>query len=303
MEITKPSELREGMKLKGKWLGIPVSGVACTANNEIWFLMPHMARLTELFNQAMSAEFTDLESVEGLMAAKEGDVLVDDDGDEYVIVFANDFIVLLSEHDEIFTWQDIEDREWKLKDQEQPSESPAIITSNELEIQRKVFTEIEDELLKHKFTTDMSGWEIVPQLMATMQILRSKYFGGKSGEITSWVNAGEYDYDFDYSIGNCFKTEEEAEEALKTGWIAYLQALKRLKNYIAEYGLEFEPDWDDTCAKHFIVYEHNTRLFSSDRYGVGFRQASSLPYFETENDAEQVIRDCEPELKILFGVK
>ncbi len=126
---------------------------------------------------------------------------------------------------------------------------------------------------------------------------------GFGGEITSWVNAGEYDYDFDYSIGNCFKTEEEAEEALKTGWVAYLQALKRLKGYIAEYGLEFEPDWNNTCAKHFIVYEHNTRLFSSDRYGVGFRQASSLPYFETENDAEQVIRDCEPELKILFGVK
>ncbi len=130
MEITKPSELREGMKLKGKWLGIPVSGVACTANNEIWFLMPHMARLTELFNQAMSAEFTDLESVEGLMAAKEGDVLVDDDGDEYVIVFANDFIVLLSEHDEIFTWQDIEDREWKLKDQEQPTLEPVIDLRN-----------------------------------------------------------------------------------------------------------------------------------------------------------------------------
>lgn len=103
------------------------------------------------------------------------------------------------------------------------------------------------------------------------------------------------------SIGNCFQSEEEAEEALKTGWVAYLQALKRLKDYIAENGLEFEPDWSSYEDKWAVFFDHNKAAFGYDCYGV--LQFSNLPYYKTEDDALQVIRDCEPELKILFGVK
>lgn len=131
MKITKPSQLREGMKLKGKWLGIPVSGLAYTANNEVWFLMPHMTRLTELFNQAMSPEFTELESAEGIRAAKEGDVLVDQDGDWKTVLLANDHIATLSCYFDpttadklIYTWEELEKDGWKIKGAPNPETDP-----------------------------------------------------------------------------------------------------------------------------------------------------------------------------------
>lgn len=185
MKITKPSELREGMKLKGKYMELPISGYAKKGDEGCWFILPHYIVMGDA---VFYSPFTDLESVEGLMAMKEGDVLEDSDGNEFMVVFCNEFCftmvgydTTLSEHSITRTYAHAEAKGYKLKDQEQPSESPAIITSNELEIQRKVFTEIEDELLKHKFSTDMSGWEIVPQLMATMQILRHKYFKENQG--------------------------------------------------------------------------------------------------------------------------
>lgn len=43
------------------------------------------------------------------------------------------------------------------------------------EIKRQTFLEIEIELQKHKINTSMSGWDIVPKIVATMQLLRDKY--------------------------------------------------------------------------------------------------------------------------------
>lgn len=38
------------------------------------------------------------------------------------------------------------------------------------EIKRQTFLEIEIELQKHKINTNMSGWDIVPKIVATMQL-------------------------------------------------------------------------------------------------------------------------------------
>lgn len=50
------------------------------------------------------------------------------------------------------------------------------------EAEERVFLEIENELTKPKWNTDMSGWDIVPQLMAKMQILRAKYVSDQESE-------------------------------------------------------------------------------------------------------------------------
>lgn len=190
MEITKSSELREGMRVKFKYKGISFWGWARQNEEEEWYCVGGTGTgllITDWKKPYFCEDITDVESYEGLRAAKEGDVLVNESGGEAMVFLSNDFGAITSYADEFKsaaefdTWEELEEYGYKLKDQEQPSESPAIITSNELEIQRKVFTEIEDELLKHKFTTDMSGWEIVPQLMATMQILRHKYFKENQG--------------------------------------------------------------------------------------------------------------------------
>ena len=187
MKITKPSELREGMRVKFKRGGVRFWGWAHEDDEGRWTISGGTGTGLDIGYTEFYHGVTDVESYEGIRAAKEGDVLVNESGGEAMVFLSNDFGAITSYADEFKsaaefdTWEELEEYGYKLKDQEQPSESPAIITSNELEIQRKVFTEIEDELLKHKFTTDMSGWEIAPQLMATMQILRHKYFKENQG--------------------------------------------------------------------------------------------------------------------------
>jgi hypothetical protein len=103
------------------------------------------------------------------------------------------------------------------------------------------------------------------------------------------------------STGNCYRTAEEAEEAQKTGWVAYLQALERVKKYIKDNGLEFEPDWSNfEQAKWHIFYSHLARISTTVNYDI---QPCSLPCFSTEEHARQVMKACEADYLILLGVK
>lgn len=104
-----------------------------------------------------------------------------------------------------------------------------------------------------------------------------------------------------YSIGNMFKTEEEAEEALKTGWVAKRQAEVKILRYIAEHDLEFEPDWEDEYENKYSIY-YSCRREGFDVAAWNIHQYYTLPYFRTEEDAQQVIDNCENELRVLFGV-
>jgi hypothetical protein len=54
-----------------------------------------------------------------------------------------------------------------------------VISESKREGRQEMFTEIESEITKHKFNTDMDGWDIVPKLMATMQLIKSKVFFGE----------------------------------------------------------------------------------------------------------------------------
>lgn len=41
--------------------------------------------------------------------------------------------------------------------------------------EKEVAEDYEKELQKHKFNTDMGGWDIMPKLIATMTLLHDKY--------------------------------------------------------------------------------------------------------------------------------
>lgn len=131
MKITKPSELREGGRYKFKKSGLDLWGWAYEDNRGDWYVVGGTGAgipLTE--NDYIPSYITDLESYEGIMAIKEGDVLVDDEGSERKVFFANEYIVMLSMHDNFdycdkaFTYQALETYGYKLKD-EQPDESDA----------------------------------------------------------------------------------------------------------------------------------------------------------------------------------
>jgi hypothetical protein len=146
--------------------------------------------------------------------------------------------------------------------------------------------------------------------------LESKYSAGypltrvEEGEEYYYICEGEVDkseeYDCSedgkrYEMGNYFRTEEEAEECLKSGWYARRLAEIRIERFIAENKLVFKPDWKADDVKWNIYYEHNGDTFKADSsYQV---QESALFYFETKVDAELVIKKCKKDLEILFGIK
>ena len=105
-----------------------------------------------------------------------------------------------------------------------------------------------------------------------------------------------------YEMGNVFKTKEEAQEALDTGWVAKREAEVKLLRFIAENDLEFGPDWDDDDEdKCCVRYSHDSRSFQIGESCT--QQYSILPHFKSREDAQKVIDAMTPELKILFGVK
>ena len=113
-----------------------------------------------------------------------------------------------------------------------------------------------------------------------------------------WVNS--YNESHYYDIGNIYKTKEEAQEALDTGWVAKRKAEVKILRFIAENDLEFEVDVND--PKIFsIFYDFSNGVFSYS-YST-MHLDNTLPTFRTGTDAQKVIDAMTPELKILFGVK
>lgn len=191
MKITKPSQLREGMRIdfladdlhfwgwakkssRNEWRCVGGTG-------STWFLGHNDERFPDVIG--------DVESVEGIRAAKEGDTFTQSDGDELKVVFCNEYCCTLSNAGNLneilgtYTYEQLERWGYKLKGDyiSMADIANAYQEINIREIQQAVFKEIEEELFKHKFSTDMDGWQIVPELTATMQILRSKYFKENQG--------------------------------------------------------------------------------------------------------------------------
>lgn len=108
---------------------------------------------------------------------------------------------------------------------------------------------------------------------------------------------------FHYSIGNVFKTEEEAEQALKTGWVAKLQAEQRIKDYILEKGYDTNVDWsDENQTKYYVFYAHHSEKLIIDNV-VFTNQYSTLPHFVNESEAEDTMQHCEADYKLLLEVE
>ena len=127
------------------------------------------------------------------------------------------------------------------------------------------------------------------------------YISGAGRTDYSYWNKS-YSVRYHYDIGNIYKTKEEAQEALDTGWVAKRKAEVKLLRFIAENDLEFGPDWDDDDEdKYCVRYSHDSRSFQIGESCT--QQYSILPHFKSREDAQKVIDAMTPELKILFGVK
>lgn len=103
-----------------------------------------------------------------------------------------------------------------------------------------------------------------------------------------------------YKLGNCFKTEEEAEFALKKQ-----KLITEIKRYIAENDPE-ELDWKNIEQnKFYLCYNHNRCDDNLDvSYNVTARSMNTI-YFSGKLDWEKMISDIGEDRikKYLFEIK
>lgn len=117
------------------------------------------------------------------------------------------------------------------------------------------------------------------------------WFISKWGEVYGgeWDNEA-LDQEF-YSIGNCFPTEQSAEDSVRV--------LKLIQKARESQG-GFVPDWEDvTCYKHSLFFDSEDkeiRVMSNQIIDI----APTFGYWEDESTCEQFIQDNHNELIWFF---
>lgn len=101
-----------------------------------------------------------------------------------------------------------------------------------------------------------------------------------------------------WTAGNGFFTEEEAVKENNKRL-----AVQRIKDYILENDMYFEPDWNTSNqTKYGICYNYGDRKL--DWYVVSeLKRSDVLPYLATVEHWERVVTDCEEDLEIVFGIE
>jgi hypothetical protein len=97
---------------------------------------------------------------------------------------------------------------------------------------------------------------------------------------------------WDAESGNCFQTKEEAE--YRRDWLI---ARKRIMD-----SLDSESSWEDPRQEKWaICYDHAIKCLKIISWF--YNQYSSLPPYESKEEAKQAIQDLEDEYLVYFGIK
>jgi len=98
-----------------------------------------------------------------------------------------------------------------------------------------------------------------------------------------------------YKNNNWFPTKELAEKQRDKN-----QAITRVKEYIVENFGVFEPDWGDEDEwKYEFGYSHARDILEEGAINT-FKYYSPIGYLKSENNAQQLIKDCKEELEIIY---
>nr|DAS10862.1 MAG TPA: hypothetical protein [Caudoviricetes sp.] len=146
-------------------------------------------------------------------------------------------------------------------------------------------TELRIKILESK--TDKKPYEVeVPEDIADY------YYADEYGYI---YTLDGFSIDFvhsHYQRGLAFKTREEAERHLKESMLLF-----KMHKWAEEYNEGWKPDWEDEDEiKYFIIYDNRYKTLKVDIYAI-IQQFSKLPYFKTEEIAEQFIEEFGDEIK------
>ena len=98
-----------------------------------------------------------------------------------------------------------------------------------------------------------------------------------------------------YRSGLLFKTEEEAEKYDKERILLF-----KLHKWAEEHNGGWTPNWKDGDEiKYFIIYDNRYETLKVDNYAT-IKEFCKLPYFETEEIAEQFIEEFGEEIIEVF---
>lgn len=122
------------------------------------------------------------------------------------------------------------------------------------------------------------------------------YHVDETGEINPIGEVLNY-YDFEqaYLRGLVFKTREEAEQFDKERIL-----INRAKDWAKKYNGGWKPEWGDFSKyNHAVTYDYCEKFYVKSYSCVNF--LSKLPYFKSEEIAEQFIEEFGEEIKeVLF---
>ena len=119
------------------------------------------------------------------------------------------------------------------------------------------------------------------------------YFVSELGVITLlkdvFFSAG---YEKVYQRGLAFKTKEEAEQFDKERIL-----INKLKNWAKEHQRDWTPDWKDFDeGKSSVIYDNKHKKFKTIK-NYYYQEIIKLPYFKSEEIAQQFIEEFGDEIK------
>lgn len=126
-------------------------------------------------------------------------------------------------------------------------------------------------------------------------------------DVDGSVRAQLEDFDkvdnFLFETGNYYLTKDQAEKEGRPK-VEKEKAIQRIKDYILENDMYFEPNWeDDEEIKWAIQYCHEEEEFFSVNYLQYLQLFSPFGYLAKKEHTDQIMKDCEEDLKIIFDIK
>ena len=164
------------------------------------------------------------------------------------------------------------------------------MTNEELQEEIK---RLEEQLTELRFKISKSKVDDKPYKVEVPEDIGNYYFVSECGAITLLKDVFfSVDYEKVYLRGLAFKTKEEAEQFDKERIL-----INKLKNWAKEHQRDWTPDWSNfNETKRYITCKKEQGEFDMN-FCRTFRHFIKLPYFKSEEIAEQFIKEFGDEIK------
>lgn len=141
----------------------------------------------------------------------------------------------------------------------------------------------------------------------TKKKAEGRYFFPKDWEGAYYIDINWSNIDFESRCNNedssiismwVFKIKEQLEKE-----VARRQAIVRIRKWVADNDMVFEPDWNDKDQpKLYLVYNFPERKMVS-YYSYQIKTQNELPYFENRDNTDKAKKALEEDYKIALWVE